>query len=74
VDVEFYVIDKGIGISLEDRANLFEPYYKSKDQRKKGFESHGLGLSISKRIAKGLGGNLYLSNDVIDGCVFCLAL
>lgn len=58
IDVEFRVIDKGIGISLEDRANLFLPYFKSKDEKKKGFISHGLGLSISKKIAKGLGGDL----------------
>lgn len=58
LNVEFRVIDKGIGISLEDRANLFSPYFKSKDEKKKGFISHGLGLSISKKIAKGLGGDL----------------
>lgn len=57
-----------------DRINLFEPYFKTKDAKKKGYESHGLGLSISKRIAKGLGGDLIFSEEVMEGSLFILTL
>lgn len=56
--VELRVHDEGIGITNQDRENLFIPYLKSTDERKKSFESHGLGLSISRKIARGLGGDL----------------
>lgn len=63
-----------MGISIEDRPNLFVPYFKSKDKMKNGYETHGLGLSISKRIAKGLGGDLTYSDEMMEGSIFILTL
>ncbi len=61
--------DQGIGISLEDRPNLFSAYFKTKDaiSRRVNKESHGLGLNICKKIAKNLGGDLILNEDYNDG-------
>ena len=36
------------------------------------FQSHGLGLNICKRIAKGLGGDLVLNEEIVRGCEFIL--
>jgi len=57
------VTDNGIGISEKDRKHLFEPFFKTNDENSKriNHSSHGLGLSICKRIAKGLGGDLTLA-------------
>jgi signal transduction histidine kinase len=54
------VIDTGLGISAKDQANLFKPFFKSVDAQSKllNTESNGLGLSICKKIAKQLGGDL----------------
>jgi|LakMenEpi03Aug12_release.lakeMendotaPanAssembly.Ray.scaffolds.fasta_scaffold4046583_1 signal transduction histidine kinase len=36
--------------------------------------SHGIGLSFCKRIAKSLGGDLILNEAIRDGCEFVLKL
>lgn len=55
--------DQGIGISAEDKENMFKPFFKTKDERSKKLnaQSHGIGLSFSKKIAKKLGGDLVLN-------------
>jgi two-component system sensor histidine kinase EvgS len=47
------VEDTGIGISPLDLERLFNPYFKTSDEKSKQVNqgSHGLGLHISKRIA-----------------------
>jgi signal transduction histidine kinase len=49
---EFRVEDDGPGVAIELRANLFEPYRTSSPG------GHGLGLALSRRIARALGGDL----------------
>lgn len=39
-----------------------------------GKESHGLGLSICKKIANSLGGDLYLNKDYKNGAEFVLLM
>jgi len=47
------VTDYGIGMSEQERNQLFSPYFRTKDQTSKDMNpgGHGLGLSISKEIA-----------------------
>lgn len=68
------VKDSGIGVASEDRANLFKPYFKSQNAISKvmNFQSHGLGLNICKRIARGIGGDLVLNEAEIHGSEFIL--
>ena len=68
--------DFGVGISEEDRKSIFQPYFKTKDIKSKKFnaQSHGIGLSYCKRLAKGLGGDLVLNDTIRDGCEFQLHL
>lgn len=72
------VRDNGVGISQEDRKNIFDYYFRSKSiQNDEHFnkESHGIGLSICKKIALGLGGDLILNEDSgAPGCEFELRL
>jgi two-component system sensor histidine kinase BarA len=70
------VTDQGIGISMEDRPNLFKPYFKTKDAKSRSInkESHGLGLNICKKIAKNLGGDLNLNEHYNQGAQFILNL
>ena len=60
VMVQIKVTDEGPGICDEDRAKLFEPYFKSSDpkSRKMNRESHGIGLNICHKIAKNFDGDL----------------
>jgi hypothetical protein len=61
---------------MEDRPNLFKPYFKTKDAQSRSInkESHGLGLNICKKIAKNLGGDLILNESYFQGAQFILSL
>lgn len=68
--------DHGIGIDEGDRNRLFTENFRSQNAESRSLnkKSHGLGLSISKRIAENLGGNLILDDERRDGCKFILTL
>jgi signal transduction histidine kinase len=59
--VSIVIRDSGIGISPEDMAHIFDPYFTT---RRAGT---GLGLPISKNIVEGLGGTLAVSSRRGEG-------
>lgn len=62
--------DTGTGIKPEVRDKIFEGFYKA-DTFQQGI---GLGLTVSKKIAKKLGGDLTLDEGYTDGARFVLSL
>lgn len=64
------VTDTGIGIPKELHEKVFEKFYKV-DAFKQGL---GLGLTMARRIARMLGGNLDLDENYTQGCRFVLTL
>ncbi len=58
--------DSGPGIDPENLSRIFDPFFTT---REKGL---GLGLSISQRIMKGMGGDLNASNHENGGAMFIL--
>lgn len=70
--IQINVIDQGVGINDEDRANLFQAFFKSSDKQNRALnpKSNGLGLHISKRIAQSIGGDLQLNENYRNGCCF----
>jgi len=68
--VVFRVTDTGPGISEEDRAHIFDRYW----QAKKGRESLGLGLAISKAIIESHGGTIWVESTVGVGTTFFFTL
>jgi|GEM_PF-3728273 len=58
--IEFRVIDTGIGIPAEDIGRLFFPF--SRGQQKK-YSGTGLGLVLSRRLARLLGGDVVLERS-----------
>lgn len=64
--VRFYVRDTGIGIPEEERAKIFDRFYKV-DTFTQGT---GLGLPICKNIAKQLGGRIGVDSAVGAGSCF----
>jgi signal transduction histidine kinase len=54
--VHITIADRGIGISREDLAHIFDPYFTTK----RG--GTGLGLPIAKNIIEGLGGTIAVSS------------
>lgn len=66
--VTFTVRDEGPGLPAEVRAALFQPVQSTKP------DGAGIGLAISKQLAKHLGAELELKESSPRGCVFALTL
>ena len=66
----FSVMDTGCGVKEEDEEKIFEHFYKS-DVYKEGI---GLGLSLARRIARQLGGDVMIDNNYKEGSRFILKL
>lgn len=69
------VKDSGIGIHEEDRANIFERFFRAGNAISKQNAGNGLGLYIARTIATDHGGDLsFLSNQEGPGTTFVLSL
>ena len=66
----FSVTDTGCGVKEGDEEKIFEHFYKS-DVYKEGV---GLGLSLARRVARQLGGDVMLDSRYKEGCRFVLKL
>jgi two-component system OmpR family sensor kinase len=56
--IVFEVSDQGIGIPPEDRARIFEPFFRSDRSRSRDAGGVGLGLTLAKRIVEAHGGTI----------------
>jgi signal transduction histidine kinase len=76
--VEIRVADSGPGISPRDHARLFRPFHKSAREAAHSAPGVGLGLALSRRLARRLGGDLWLSpvrgGEQAAGACFVLRL
>jgi signal transduction histidine kinase len=68
------VRDHGPGIHPADAGRLFEPFYRSRRKSAKRAGGLGLGLPISRRLARRAGGDLQIDPSVVDGAGFLLRL
>ncbi|CDW83148.1 histidine kinase-dna gyrase b-and hsp90-like domain containing protein [Stylonychia lemnae] len=68
------VEDSGVGIDEDEIKLLFNAYVKNTKNRSLNKEGCGLGLTISKNLAKALGGDIKVRSQVDQGSVFTLVL
>lgn len=73
-DAVIRVIDSGPGIAADDLPQLFNPFFRSSEARRRGIAGTGLGLAIASRIAATLGGNLECESTPGRGSCFTLRL
>lgn len=72
--VEFSVRDQGPGCTEEDRAQMFLRYRRLSARPTAGEPSTGLGLSIAKRHANAMQGDLHCESESGNGATFILRL
>lgn len=66
----FTVTDTGIGISNKDQRKIFEPFEQIVDENAASASGIGLGLTISRKIAQLLGGEIIMESQLNKGSVF----
>jgi signal transduction histidine kinase len=70
-EVEFQVLDQGPGVPAEERERIFDVYQTKAGEEGKGT---GLGLPLSRRLARLLGGELLAESGAESGGCFILKL
>ncbi len=68
------VIDRGIGISEQEMARLFQPFRRLDSALSAGIEGTGLGLYLSRNLALELGGDIEARSASGEGSTFTLRL
>ncbi len=61
--VQFLVHDTGIGMSLEQTKNLFQPFVQADSTMTRKYGGTGLGLALSQQLAKVMGGAVKLEKS-----------
>lgn len=73
-DAVIRVTDQGVGISEENRRNLFEEFSPSSSRNIFNLPSSGLGLSFTKNLVDLLGGTITVESEVGVGSAFIVTL
>lgn len=68
--VEFSVRDTGPGIDAETLADLYQPFRTASSSPRQHFSSAGLGLSICRKLADAMGGELIVTTHAQGGTKF----
>ncbi len=70
----FAVRDFGPGVPANVQRKLFKPFSRSSEEAAGAAPGVGLGLALSRRLARSLGGNLTYLQVTGPGCCFVLCL
>jgi PAS domain S-box-containing protein len=72
--LRFDVVDTGVGLTPQQTAALFKPFAQADSSTTRKFGGTGLGLTISKRLANMLGGDLTSHSQPGAGSTFTLTV
>jgi adenylate cyclase len=72
--IEFAVADTGIGMTPEQRAKLFEEFSQADATTSQRFGGTGLGLALSRKLARMMGGDVTVTSEPGNGSVFTVRL
>ena len=68
------VVDTGVGVSADKLESIFEPFVQVNSGRARTHQGTGLGLTISRDLARGMGGDLVVESALGAGSTFTLTL
>lgn len=68
------VSDTGPGIPAEKLQAIFQPYYRIPSAEGEQSEGAGLGLAISRQLARQMGGEIGVESELGHGCTFTVRL
>jgi signal transduction histidine kinase len=72
--LKWTVADTGIGIPREYEPLLFKPFTQLDSSTTRSYGGTGLGLAVSKSIAKRMGGELWLESTSVQGSIFAFTI
>lgn len=72
--LQLRVIDTGIGIAPEQQAKIFQPYAQAEAGDVQHDEGSGLGLVITRRLARMLGGEIHVESELGNGSTFTVTV
>lgn len=70
----FILRDTGIGIAKHEHRKIFAMFYQAESATTNKAQGSGIGLAISKRIARLMGGDLTVESDLGQGSTFTLTI
>jgi signal transduction histidine kinase len=72
--VELAVVDSGIGMTAEQQAKLFQDFTQADSLTARRYGGTGLGLALSRKLARMMGGDVTVTSELGKGSVFTVRL
>jgi signal transduction histidine kinase len=72
--VELAVADTGIGLTTEQQAKLFQDFTQADSLTARRYGGTGLGLALSRKLARMMGGDVTVTSEMGNGSVFTVRL
>ena len=72
--IEFAVADSGIGMTTEQQAKLFQDFTQADSLTARRYGGTGLGLALSRKLARMMGGDVTVASEPGKGSVFTVRL
>jgi len=72
--VELAVADSGIGMTADQQAKLFQDFTQADSLTARRYGGTGLGLAISRKLARMMGGDVFVASEPGKGSVFTVRL